>query len=169
MGGNNYVFRLKEADSHSVQIRGDRIGYITPRGGWGHENTPRARCFALSERGSGHISLWMALRNHLAPKATVHFIKKGLLIQTMQIDLGCPGILAVCTATKLRYDASGFKLVENTAFQQRIDYLRHYARVMAGDLRWALANDTNILGGQTYGSCIHLLPDPVETAEVFSL
>lgn len=162
-----YSFQQKQANS--AQIPGQRTGYITPRGGFDQQNIPRARCFSLSERGSGLPSLWMVLRNHLAPKATVHFIKKGLLIQTLQIDLGCPGILAVCTATKLRYDASGYKLVENDAFQHRINYLRHYARVMAGDLRWALTNDTNILGGETYGSYVHLLPDPVEAVDAFSL
>ena len=60
----------------------------------------------------------------------VHFIQRGLRVEMVQTDLGVPGMVAYCSAHGLQTDLSGFNLVRNQAFADRIELLRQHARMV---------------------------------------
>ncbi|MGE0490568.1 MAG: hypothetical protein AB7S38_15280 [Vulcanimicrobiota bacterium] len=99
-----------------------------------------ANTVLLRKTGEGQFCRAMlAIRYDLLGEATIAFVKRGLLIEVARLDLGCPGVTGVCASDGLTTDASGYGLVRNRAFQERMEWLKEQVLEMVSDfetVRW---------------------------------
>ena len=81
---------------------------------------------------------------HSDGPAEVVFVRNGCHLQTHSVELGIPGLKIVAPADDLTVDASGYQVVENDAFQARMNEARELVQkgvdmLKAEDLTTALA------------------------------
>lgn len=69
-------------------------------------------------------SMVLALRRDMPTHSLLIMVDKGLVIETIDTEIGCPGLVAVVSAAKLSKDASGLRVVRNQAYQELLDDIR---------------------------------------------
>lgn len=79
--------------------------------------------------GSGQrCRAWLALESALRPRSRITYVEDGVLINQLSPELNCPGVVGVISCEHLTKDVSGFKLVENQAFEEHLELLRAEAQ-----------------------------------------
>ncbi len=69
---------------------------------------------------------WLGLGVDLDPYATVAFLKHGVLSDYKQVNLGCPGLVAVVEANDLATDLTALQILENDRYKERIEEVRSH-------------------------------------------
>jgi hypothetical protein len=99
-----------------------------------------AAVFVLSKNRpkATHGKAMLALRYDLLGEETfIVFVLRGLLTEVVKVDLGCPGVTAVCSAAGLNTDLSLFRLARDDAFEERISWLREQVKAIVEEFHKA--------------------------------
>ena len=68
-----------------------------------------------------------AIPMHLQGPGRLYLLDRGVSLDPVEVDLGCPGILCVASAAGLQTDLSGLRVVKNEAFNEKVERLRRAA------------------------------------------
>lgn len=84
---------------------------------------------------------------------TAHFVKFGVTVDVRRYDWPLPGARVVTSAASLQEDLSQFRLAENPAYQEHIDFLEQQLSEMREDVFRQLPQltDSVVRGGQCLG------------------
>ncbi|MBI3924202.1 MAG: hypothetical protein HY319_01550 [Armatimonadetes bacterium] len=72
-------------------------------------------------------SAWIQMRAALSSTARVTFVRAGVAVDTREVDLGVPGILAVLPADHLQTDLTGLQVLETPELTAMLGELRSAA------------------------------------------
>lgn len=78
-------------------------------------------------------SMILALRREMEPHSSLYMVDKGMLMEAVDIEMGCPGLVAVVPAYKLAKDASGLRVVQDERFQELLGELKARAALAFAD------------------------------------
>lgn len=93
----------------------------------------------LEERGNvgnGCIAM-LAIEADLNPHSRLTFIEDGVTLCQESPPLGVPGVVGLISAEGLQKDLSGFRVVHNRAYEERLAWIREQLREMTEALRLA--------------------------------
>lgn len=108
-----------------------------------------------------HCLAMLAIRFDLMGEASIGFVQHGLLTDTVQLDLGCPGVTGICSAHGLDTDLSQFRLVRNRAFDERIELLRRHVQELVADCHHILDIDIRLpQTDELFNAHLRRLPEP---------
>lgn len=62
---------------------------------------------------------------------SIHFVKSGVTLNTIAVDLGCPGAVVIASAANLAVDLSQFEVVRDEAFVVELQRIRQIVRESA--------------------------------------
>ena len=111
-----------------------------------HELPPRClfrRAFTSSgEAVSGEISpeTWQRRRltifftSRQRPETEIIWVRHGFTLERERIDLGWPGVYVIAPAEELDMDASGFGIVSNARYEQRLQEAKEVIGTVASSL-----------------------------------
>lgn len=101
----------------------------------------------------------MALRwpVSLTGPTVIHFIKHGVALDPVKVDLGAPGLEVVCSADELEVDLSEFGVVQNEDYRGKLEQIKEQALSMAATIyeyeeKWPLA----FVGGNEHQIAMYL-------------
>ena len=77
----------------------------------------------------------IALEMSLQPQARVTWLQDGVTLLEESHSWGIPGLVAVLSTHGIHTDLSGFKLIHDQAYRDRLDWLRSQASDMAREVR----------------------------------
>lgn len=80
----------------------------------------------------------------LEGRARVYPVRNGVALDVHRADLGCPGVIAVVSARGLTTEPGTLRAVEDTAWEERMDFLRD----QVASLVTALRGELHLLEGQ---------------------
>lgn len=80
-------------------------------------------------RGGPPCHAVLALTHGTSP-ARIWFVQNGMLLDGVQADVGCPGLLAWVGDVGLSTDLSQVRIVENERYQETLNWLREEAALM---------------------------------------
>lgn len=69
-------------------------------------------------------SMIIALRRDMPNHSLLYVVDRGVLIETIDTEMDCPGLVAVISAAKLSKDASGLRVIRDRAYDQLLDDLK---------------------------------------------
>ncbi len=75
----------------------------------------------------------LALRREMEPHSLLYMVDKGMQIEAIDIEMGCPGLVAIVSAHKLAKDASGLRVVRDKRFQALLHELKAQAALAFAD------------------------------------
>lgn len=73
------------------------------------------------------LEAMLAIEQQLRPVAHLTWLQSGVTLMEEQLELGVPGLVALLSCEGLNTDISGFRLVHDAAYRERIAWLRHEA------------------------------------------
>lgn len=65
---------------------------------------------------------------------TVHFLRRGVLIESREEDLGIDGAVVYVSCSRLETDATGFAVVRNEEYENLLEFLRGRLLQLASDM-----------------------------------
>jgi len=65
------------------------------------------------------------------PASVVTWLREGVTVMQEEVELGRPGVLALLSSDGLQTDLSGFRLVRDGAYKERLSWLREQVAAMA--------------------------------------
>lgn len=66
-------------------------------------------------------------------RSVVTFLRRGVLLEALELDLGCPGATALVCCPALKTDMTDFRVVKDERFEELLDFLRDRVRQLAID------------------------------------
>ncbi len=78
----------------------------SPQGGYLDSETPSP------------CAMIVALRCEMSNHSLLYMVDKGMVIEAIDTEIGCPGLVAVVSASHLSKDASGLRVVRNQAYNE---------------------------------------------------
>lgn len=96
---------------------------------------PRTASIRLSELEPGQrCQAWLGLEAALLPQARVYLVEDGICLDELQLDWGIPGLVAILSVEDLAKDLTGFQMVQNEAYEQKMEWLKVCSQTLVLEL-----------------------------------